>query len=204
MTFDAQAAYLNPTFDRSEWRLYMGHASLGEGKTGYPVAPGIETMPYNIAVESSEKATIDQKNPIVRNSAGGMTMPAEFELSAGNPLYDAFFDTGAMGLVDQEFEGLLVYHNKGVKIGGIERADAVFAQRTKMKITVSALGGAGTEKSKVTFEAKTSGDIDNGYVEIGETSTFFDKTLDQWKFAGFTKVPTMTIGSTFTIAQAGA
>lgn len=187
-------AHSAPEFDRSEWQLFINHPKVGTAGTAYFLGSGVEAMDYNIAVESTEKKTIAQSKPAVTNKDGGITLPAEYELSAGNPLYDALLSVGLLGKVDEEFNGLFVYGNIDVKESGTVVTDAFFAQSAAMKFTVSKIGGAGTEKIKITTEGKTTGNIRRGVVELGPSGDNYDADEATWKMAAFREIPTLDIG----------
>lgn len=187
-------AHSNPEMDRSEWQLFIDHPKVGTSGTAYFLGSGIETMDYTIAVESTEKKTIAQSKPAVTNKDGGITLPAEFELSAGNPLYDALLSVGLLGKVNEEFNGLFVYGNIDVKENSSVVADAFFAQAAAMKFTVSKIGGAGTEKIKITTEGKTTGNIRRGVVELGTDGANYDAEEATWKMTAFREIPTLDIG----------
>ena len=196
MTYDLQKAFINPDFDRSELRLYIAHPKMpGAGATAHYIGVGIETMEYAIATESTEKATIAQRLPTITNKDGGITFPAAFELTKGQAAYDAIVAAGLLGKVNEEFTVLAVYGNIGVKEGSTLVDDAPFAQKAKAKIAMSAIGGAGTEKTTVTAEIKTSGDIERGYIKLEDGGDVnYDPDTETWKLAGFVPVTTLDIG----------
>jgi len=196
MTFDLNRAFADPDFDRSEMRLYIAHPKMpGAGATAYYIGVGVESMEHTIATETTEKPTIAQRLPTITNKDGGITFPTTFEMTKGNPAYDAIVAAGLLGKVNEEFVALAVYGNIGVKQSGTLVADAPFAQKAKAKIAMSSIGGAGTEKISVTAEVKTSGDIDRGYIKLedgGDVS--YDPDEETWVLDAFTAVPTLDIG----------
>lgn len=197
MAYDPTQAFTNPTFDRSEMELFLFHPKMSASSdTAYYVGDEIETMEYAIAVESEEKATIAQKLPTVTNKDGGMTAPIAYTLMKGNPAYDAIIAAGLLGKVNEEFEAYMLYGNIGVKQSGTLVTDAPFAQKAKAKITVSAIGGAGTEKISVTAELKTTGDIARGYMNLVSSTSDpnYDPDNRTWKTSAFVAVPGLDIG----------
>lgn len=197
MAYDPTQAFTNPSFDRSEMELFLFHPKMSTSSdTAYYVGDEIETMEYAIAVESEEKATIAQKLPTITNKDGGITAPIAFTLLKGNPAYDAILSAGLLGKVNEEFDAYMLYGNIGVRQSGTLVADAPFAQKAKAKVTMSAIGGAGTEKISVTAELKTTGDIARGYMNlIGSTNDpNYDPDNRTWKTSAFVEVPGLDIG----------
>lgn len=184
--FNFEKAFTNPDYNRAEWRAYIGGPMLGDGAKFYFMSYNVETAAYAINSESTEAATIAQYLPVVSNTDGGITFPHEWKLSAGSLAQQAILAAGLLGKVDQEFDLLLVYGNIEVLEGGTEIADAAFAQRGKVKFTISSIGGAGAEKSVVTVEGKTSGDIQRGIVDYG-TASNYDPDEETWLMAAFTE-----------------
>lgn len=195
MSFQFNEAMTNPTLDRSEWRLYLLHPAIGDGTKYHYIGDNIETMSYAVNVETTEKATIAQKLPIISNSDGGITFPAEFQLVKGNAAYDAIMASGLLGKVNEEFGGLMVYGNLEVLEGGTPIPDAAFAQQATLKFTISGLGGAGTELITITTEGRTSGDIKRGYVTLETGGVLnYDPDEETWVKNSFTEVVTFGIG----------
>ena len=177
-------------------RLYISHPKMpGAGATAYYIGVGVESMEHTIATETTKKPTIAQRLPTITNKDGGITFPTTFEMTKGNPAYDAIVAAGLLGKVNEEFTALAVYGNIGVKQSGTLVADAPFAQKAKAKSSMSGIGGAGTEKISVTAEVKTSGDIDRGYIKIEDGSDVnYDPDEETWVLDAFTAVPTLDIG----------
>ena len=73
--------------------------------------------------------------------------------------------------------------------------DAPFAQKAKVKLTVTSLGGAGTEKITVTSEGRTSGDIERGYMKLEDSGTpNYDPDNHTWKGGAFVRKSDLKVG----------
>lgn len=184
MAFDFTKAFTSPDGNRAEWRGYLN--LIGKAEVYY-VGNSIETMSYSRSVESEEKKTIAQYQPTVSNKDGGLTIPVAFKLTPGDPAYDMIVQAGLTGAVNQEFELLLVYGNMRIVKEGAVVPDACFAHRANAKLTVSEMGGEGTEIISITGEIKSDGTIDNGYVTLDQAGENYDPDKETWKLAAFTK-----------------
>ncbi|MCL1888884.1 MAG: hypothetical protein FWF99_00065 [Desulfovibrionaceae bacterium] len=202
MAYDLLKALQNPTYNRAEWRAFLRHSGLDGGTHYHFIGKGVENSAYAISVESEERRTIDQNLPTVKNTPGGFTFPLEFPLTPNNPAHDMIMASGLLQQVNEEYDALLVYANLGVKEDGTRVPDACFAQSAKVKITVSSLGGAGGEESRIISEIRTTGDITSGYVELGTDSANYDPDEETWTANAFTSVPTLKISDIFTITAA--
>ena len=197
MAYDPTVAVTNPTHDRSEMEVFIAHPNMvGAGAILHYIGVGIETMDNTFAVESTEKATIAERLPTVTNKPGGITFTPTFELTPGQPAYDAILSAGLLELVNEQFDVLFLYGSIRVKDGGTVVQDGMFAQKGKAKFTISTMGGAGTEKITVTSEGKTTGDIDKGYVTLTDGGSVLNYDADDrtWKASAFTKKTDWKIG----------
>ena len=194
MAFDFKKALTAPDGNRAEWRAYI--CRKGED-AAYYVGNSIESMNYSRSVESEEKKTIAQYQPTVSNKDGGLTIPVSFKLTPGDKAYDMIVQSGLTGSVNDEFVALLVYGNMRVVQEGAVVPDACFAHRSAAKLTVSEMGGEGTEVVTITGEIKSDGTIDNGYVTLDEEGTNYDPEKETWKLAAFTSVASFAPGEVF-------
>ena len=184
MAFNLEKAMTAPKYGREENRLYVKHPKIGDGQKYYYLGVGIESLAYNIEIETEERQTIAEEKAIVTNKAGGITFPAEFRLKDKSPVYDGLYSLALMDKINEEFELLFVFANMGIKDGGTLVPDAVFAKSSKGKFTISSIGNDGTQPIVITSEGKTSGNILNGYVEVSG----YAEEPETWAGDAFTEV----------------
>lgn len=196
MAYEPKNVFNNPDFDRSEWEVFIAHPDMpGNGATFHYIGEEIETMEYTVNTESNERSTIASRLPRVTNKDGGITFPAAFQLTKGQPAYDAILSAGLLGLVNEEFDCIFLYGNIGVKEGGSLIPDAPFAQKARIKLTVTSLGGAGAGKITVTSEGRTSGDIERGYMKLEADGTpNYDPDARTWNASAFVKKSGFKVG----------
>ena len=195
MAFNPEKAMTAPRYGREENRLYIKHPKIGDGQKYYYIGSGVESMDYNISVDTEERNTIAQAKPIIINKAGGMTFPLEFEIRNDSAAYDGLYSMAQLHKVNEEFDIIAVYWGSGVKEDGEIVEGAAFAQSSKAKFTASAIGGAGTEYISITSEGRTDGDILFGKV-LPASFTAEPETLAA---TAFTEIIGMEIGDTFPI-----